>query len=213
MFTQVKAAGQSFVRDTVAKGQQSDLWRDLSGVQGPKRQPRRVQGGLAPDRAREVAAWLQRDGPVWWTLCCTGLGPREYWPFPREPLTGRWDVLPDRIVAHGTKREHRDRTIPRITTPVRPMIGYQAFRRRLTEAGRVLGIERLTPYVARRTFAHFLELAREIPDSRCDLYMGHSAKTDRAKYREHDVVPYLPEDTRALRQAVGPDPRYMRALA
>lgn len=206
MFVQVRAAAQSFVRDTVPKGQHSELWRDLAAVQGPKRRRRDVQGGLAPARAREVAEKLGRFGPMWWTLCCTGMESKEYW------RAGGFDVLLDRILIHGTKRESRDRVVMRLTTPVRPLLGVRAFRRRLKAVGDALGIPKLTPYVGRRTFSHFLELAG-ILDSRCDAYMGHSPKSDRAKYREHDVVPYLAEDAKAIRAKIGADPVYVRALA
>jgi hypothetical protein len=205
MFVQVKAAAQSFARDTVDQGRHSVLWRALAGIQGPKRLARQVQGGLHPARAREVAEGLGRLGPMWWTLCCTGMGRKEYW-------RTAWEVLADRILVHGTKREHRERVIPRLTTPVRPLVSEKRFAGQLAAVGRDLGIPRLTPYVARRTFAHFLELAK-ILDSRCDLYMGHSPKSDRAKYREHDVVPYLPADTAALKAVIGPEPRYLEVMA
>lgn len=212
MFVQVKAVCQAFVRDTVPQGAHSDLWRDVAAVQGPKRRRRDVQGGLTPDRAREVAERLGRLGPMWWTLCCTGMGAREYWRMPGEPRTGRWEVEPDRILVHGTKRHDRDRIVPRLTTPVRPMLSSKRFTKHLTAVGLALAIPKLTPYVARRTFAHWLELTK-IPDSRCDAYLGHSPKSDRAKYREHDVVPYLAADVKALRKVIGAAPRYMEVMA
>lgn len=217
MFVQVKAVCQAFVRDTVAKGAHSDLWRDVAAVQGPKRGRRDVQGGLTPGRARAVAEALATEygateGAMWWTLCCTGMGRREYWRMPREPGTGRWVVERDRILVHGTKRFARDRIVPRLTTPVRPAIGDKAFAKHLAKVGHDLGIRKLTPYVARRTFSHWLELAK-IDGSRCDAYMGHSPKSDREKYREHDVVPYLAEDRKAFRAVVGDDPQFMRVVA
>lgn len=205
MFVQVKAAAQSFVRSTVPKGQHSELWRDVASVQGPKRKARNVQGGLNPVAARAVAERLGRLGPMWWTLCCTGMGRKEYW---RTP----WEVEPTHLLVHGTKRESRDRIVLRVTTPVRPFVSEQAFAEALRAVGRELGIGRLTIYVARRTFAHFLELAK-IDDSRCDAYMGHAPKGMRGLYREHDVVPYLGTDILALRAAIGGEPVYVRALA
>ena len=214
MAVQVKAVAQAYARDRIPMGDQSALWRELAAIRGKRRRPRRsVQGGLSPASAREVSERLGRLGPMWWTLCCTGMGKREYWRFPREPLTGRWQVLSDRIVVHGTKRESRERIVPRLTTPVRPLLGEKRFALHLKGVGQALGIPRLTPYVGRRTFAHFLELAKSIPDSRCDAYMGHSPKSDRAKYREHDVGPYLSADTAALRSVVGPEPRYLEVMA
>lgn len=213
MFVQVKAAAQSFVRDTVPKGQHSPLWQALAAIQGPKRKRRDVQGGLTPDRAREVAEALGGMlGRMWWWLCCTGMGPREYWKYPNEPLTGRWEAYPDRVIVHGTKRDDRDRIVFRIADAIRPALGNKAFAKKLKAVGAELGIRKLTPYVARRTFSHWLKLAK-IDDSRCDAYMGHSPKSDREKYREHDVLPYLAEDRKAFRAVVGDDPQFVRVVA
>lgn len=213
-FTQAKAAAQSFVRVTVPKGQHSELWRDVSAVQGPKAGERDVQGGLTPDLARAVAERLGRLGPMWWTMCCTGMGVKEYWHL-------AWRVLEDRIFIRGVQKgkmeRPRDRVVPILTTPVRPLLGEKRFAKALEKVGAELRIEGLTPYVARRTFAHFLELAK-IPDSQCDALMGHSpGKKNAAKmrglYREHDIVPYLPALLKALRDTIGPDPVYVRLQA
>lgn len=209
MFVQVKAAAQSYVRRTVAKGQQSEMWKDLAGIQGPKRRARDVGLGLSPERAREVAVACSGHGPVygqmWWTMCCTGMHWKEY------AIDG-WKALADRIDVYGEKRAFRMRSVPLLTTPVRPACGERKFRRVLKAVGEKLGIEKLTSYVARRTFAHFLELTK-IPDSQCDILMGHSPKTDREKYREHDIVPYLPAIGAAMRKVIGQDPVYMKAMA
>lgn len=204
MFKRVKAAAQSFVSATARHGRHSDLWRDVAAVTGAKPRRRQVRGGLTPDVARAVAEKLGRLGPMWWTLCTTGMGRKEYW-------RTAWEVQPDRILVHGTKREHRDRTIPRLTTPVRPMVAEQRFAEALARAAAALGMTKLTIYVARRTYAHFLELA-QIIGSRCDAYMGHSPKMLRDLYREHDVEPYLADDTKALRAVIGADPAYLKAV-
>src|SRR5689334_18491283 len=77
MFRRVKAAVQSFVSDTVRHGQHSDLWRDVAAVQGPRVARRQVRGGLTPAQARAVAEQLGHLGPMWWTLCTTGMGRKE----------------------------------------------------------------------------------------------------------------------------------------
>jgi integrase len=214
MFSKVQAAAQSFVRSTVAKGHHSDLWRDVAAVEGRQGDRRDVLGGLTPDVARTVAERLGRLGPMWWTMCCTGMGNKEYWRLP-------WEVLEDRIFIRGVQKgrmdEPRDRVVPRLVTPVRPMLGEKRFTKALAKVGAELRIDGLTPYVARRTFAHWLELAK-IPDSQCDALMGHSPGTKgkakmRGLYREHEIAPYLPTITKAMREAIGADPVYMRALA
>lgn len=205
MFQRVKAAAMSFVRSTIPKGQQSDLWRDIAAIRGPKTTRRQVQGGLPPAVARQIAEKLGRFGPMWWTLCCTGMGPREYWVSP-------WKVAAGYIEIAGTKRERRHRRVPVVALPVRPLCGPRLFSQALAAVGRELLIPKLTMYVARRTYAHWLELAR-IPDSRCDRYMGHAPKDVRAGYREHEALAYMAEDAKALRSVIGGDPRYLQAVA
>ena len=220
MFVQVRAAWQSFVVHTVPQGRQSELWAGLAATEGPKRAPRDVGLGLSPDRARQVAESLAEefgpiDGQMWWSLCCTGMEPKEFW---RE---GGWKAPPGRIEIFGTKtlgkHRFRVRAVPAVVTPVRPGCAIKTFRERLHAVGEKLGIPKLTPYVARRTFAHFLELAKKVDpqllDSQCDILMGHSPKTDRDKYREHDIAPYLPAIGAALRKVIGEDPIYMRRMA
>lgn len=216
-FQRVQAAAQSFVTATVPKGQHSDLWRDVAAIQGARVAPRKVQKGLPPEKARAVAeALAARFGAtaaqMWWTLCLTGMGRKEYWKRKRDPASGRWEVRDDRILVHGTKRGHRDRVIFRTVTPVRATIPEKSFAEMLKDVGGGLGVANLTIYVARRTFSHVLELAK-ILDSRCDAYMGHSPKGVRGLYREHDVEPYLAGDAAAFRAALGKDPQYMRAMA
>lgn len=201
---QVLSAARTFAADVAPKGRGSELFRDVAGINWLRKPKRNVGLGLTPERAREVAEKLGRLGPMWWTLCCTGMGKTDYW-------YTRWDVLPDRIIVHGTKTDHRHRVVLRLTTPVRRMCGPRKFAEELARVGGELGLKQLTIYVARRTFAHFLELAR-ILDSRCDSYMGHSPKGDRGKYREHDVVPYLAEDVKAVRAVIGAEPQYVRAV-
>lgn len=208
MFRHMKTAAQSLVSDTVPKGQHSDLWRDVAAVEGRRAKRRDVQGGLPPEVCRRVAERLAKYGPMWWTMYCYGMGPKEYW-LP-------WKAATDRVYLRGVQKgrmaEPRDRVLPRTATPVRPLCAEQRFRKELAEVGRVLGIPKLTPYVARRSFAHLLELAK-IEDSRCDAYMGHAPKGMRGLYREHDVEPYLSADAAALRETLGADPMYLRAVA
>lgn len=209
MFVQSRAAWQSFVRDTSPKGRHGELWAAVAAVRGPKRPPRAVLGGLSPENARLVAERLGRLGPMWWTMVCTGMGRREYFELP-------WRVADDRLFVAGVQKggmtRPRDRVVFRATTPVRPLVAERAFSKALAAAGRELGISGLTVYVARRTFAHILELAR-IDDSRCDAYMGHSPKGMRGLYREHEVGPHLAADAAAFREVVGPEPTYMRITA
>jgi len=66
--------------------------------------------------------------------------------------------------------------------------------------------ESLTPYVARRSYAHWLEEAG-ILATRRKQYMGHARDVHQRdvheKYGEHDVTPHLAADAKLLLGYVG----------
>lgn len=187
MFNRVRSACQAFARDTA--GRYSELWREVSQVL-PKKTQRKDGHPQTPKQAESVRLDLGDYGQIWWSMCCTGMGPKELGLFPGEG--GDWEVKQDRVLIHGTKAEARDRVVPLIETPVRPNMQYAAFRRALAK-------HRLTPYDGRRTFLHWLEMAK-IPRSRIEYYAGHKAGRDvTSLYLDHDVGQYLAKDRRAVR--------------
>lgn len=125
-------------------------------------------------------------------MAVTGMGPKEYW--------GEWELQPDRIAIHGTKRAGRDRVVPRVGDVVRPKRGYQPFRVALAEASK----STVRPYDLRRSFATWLE-ASGIPRTRRRLYMGHGAKDVTDLYEHVQVAAYLEEDAGLLRRFLGRD--------
>jgi len=186
MFNRVRSHCQAFARDIA--GKYSDLWREVSQNQ-PKKTQRKAGDPQAPKEAEVIRLALGEYGPIWWSMCCTGMGPKELGLHPGEG--GEWEVLDDRVVIHGTKREARDRVVPLIEKPVKPCVQYPAFRRALNKLG-------VSPYDARRTFMHWLEMAK-IPRSRRKYYIGHSAGDVTSLYEDHDVGQYLAKDRRAIR--------------
>lgn len=187
MFNRTRSACQAFARDTA--GKYSELWRDVSQIL-PKKTQRKPGNPQTPKQADAVRTALGEYGLIWWSMCCTGMGPQELGLHPGTG--GDWEVESDRVLIHGTKRESRDRVIPLIEQPVKPCVQYPAFRRALAKHG-------LNPYDGRRTFAHWLEMAG-IPRSRRQYYMGHKAGRDvTSLYEDHDVGPYLAKDRRAVR--------------
>jgi integrase len=197
MFNVARSACQAFLRDTV--GRYHQLWVEVANVRPRRVRPKRGNP-QTPGEAGMIAQPLGPYGGMWWTMCCTGMGPSEYWD--RE-----WEILEDRIVIHGTKREGRDRIVPRVTTPVRPLILYPAFRRHLLEAtdGAV------TPYDARRSFAHWLEEAG-IPRTRRRQYLGHGKRDVTDIYEDFPVQRYLGEDAQRLREHIGREPRALEVV-
>jgi hypothetical protein len=131
-------------------------------------------------------------------------------PVPIRRWPGRqraWEVRTDRVAIHGTKRAGRERIVPRLGTPALPSSEYKAayhalvtVRQKLTKDHPLLA--GLVVYDARRTFAHWLELAK-IPRSRRMAYLGHSVRDVTDRYEQHSVEFYLTADRKALRHVVG----------
>lgn len=188
-FNLARSAAQAFARERF--GRRSTLWLEVSNVnvleelgrqRGRPVEPKELEklcGALAPD----VAAMA-------WTMATTGMGPAEYW----ERLGGWWKDEGSHIRVHGTKREGRDRSVPRVRPPARPVCWEGKFRDLLAEASR----GEIQPYDLRRTFAHWMELAR-IPRTRRRLYMGHGKRDVTDLYEFHEVQAFLADDGAALR--------------
>ena len=182
-FNKAKAHAQAFVRATQGK-RRSHLWADVADI-GNLEEHRKPGHPQPPERALEIKRKLGgAHGAIWWTMCCTGMGWRE--------LTGQWYAESDRVHILGTKRESRNRIVPRLGSPEKPLRGYKAFREALTGAD-----ETLVPYDGRRTFAHWLEESG-IPRTRRRIYLGHAVKDVTDLYEGHDVTHYIPEDRARL---------------
>ena len=195
MFNLARSACQSFARSIA--GPYSDLWRDVASV-GQRGYRKKKRGGLPVDEARKIADGLGQIGQMWWTMCCTGMGPKEYW-------HDGYRIEKDRIRIFGEKREARfGRFVPRIVTPVRALITYKPYRRHLAAVN-------LQPYDARRTFSHWMEMAG-IPKSRRRFYLGHQAKDVTDGYEDHSPEYYLAGDCRLLKEYVGAAPQLLRAV-
>lgn len=178
-FNKAKAHAQAFLRSTQGK-RRSHIWADVSDIASMEEQ-RKDGHPQPPVKALEIRRKLGgAHGAIWWTMCCTGMGWGE--------LTGRWYVEDDRVHIVGTKRESRDRMVPRIGAPEKPLRAYKAFRVALQSAA-----PDLVPYDGRRTFAHWLEMAG-VPRTRRRLYLGHKVADVTDLYEGHDVSHYIPED-------------------
>jgi integrase len=199
-FNQCRAACMSFVRRTFGK-RHDGLWGQVADIEVRKTHRRRGTP-LAPEQALVVAKALgRRHGAQWWAMCCTGMSPSEFFDY-------EWEVLKDRVVIHGQKREGRERIVPRLCNPSHPYTAYKAFYRRLVNVRAELAktdpfLGRIVPRDARRSFAHWMESAGII-ESRRESYMGHKpgARVIRL-YEDHAVEPYLTDDALALKHFVG----------
>lgn len=207
LFNHTRSAAQAFVRDTQPKGRHSELWRDISAI--PVHTVTRKRGNPQPvERARAIAERLGVDGQVWWTLCCTGMGWKEY-------NRDGWEVLPGRIKVYGQKRSARVREIPLICTPVRATCSEKIFAKRLAQVALELGYGHVTIRDARRSYRLWMELAK-IPEIAREAYMGHEAGNLDKLYGqlgESALDHFLPQHTDMLREYIGAAPAFVKVMA
>lgn len=168
MFNRTKALCQKFAKSEL--GRRHPVYQDLVDIDRLHEAPRRLPY-LTPDDLRQKTGKLEQPyGAMVWSLALTGMNWTEY--------EGRWEVLPDRIVVHGTKREARYRAIPLVGTVIRPGCRYKAFREHVAEVG-------LKPGYMRKCFSRWSEEAG-IPQARIRAYMGHSARDVTERYQDYD---------------------------
>ena len=134
---------------------------------------------------------------MWWAMCCTGMGPDEYW--------GGWHVEGDRICIHGTKTEARERFVPfvvPISTPDLTPSGMHSRFRKLDL--------KVTLYDARRSYTLWM-IEAGIPRIRRMMYLGHEITEVHDLYEEHEIGEFLETDALRLRKFIGrPLQRQMR---
>lgn len=198
-FNRARAAAQAFLRDTVTAN--DDTYREVQAIETLTPGKRDVAGGQTPAAAVDLAKKLPREAAVFWlVMCLSGMGPGE--------VAGRWNEEGDAgLRIKGTKRESRDRVVPRLFKLMpRPRVAAVTLRKHLlkTETG-------ITPYDGRRTFAHWMETAH-IARTRRKLYMGHKAGDVTDLYEQHDVTAFLTTDRDSLSGVARPAVNYLTEL-
>ncbi len=190
MFNRVKGMVLGFLRDVLTR--QNVLYQECAAVPRLPESRKRVGDPQRPDQAITIRALLA--GPVgnaWWAMCCTGMGPDEF-------FGGKWRLEDGRLHVLGTKRAARDRYVPLVEAIERSPLTQDQFQRALQRSG--LGVR---PYDARRTFAHWCDLAG-IPEIRRELYLGHSVWANlRTLYGAHESERFVEEDATRLKKVVG----------
>jgi hypothetical protein len=188
-FNRARAAALALIRDTV--GRRHALYAEVADVARLPERRQRARHPCTVAEARAIAQGLGATwGPIWWALCCTGMGPQEYW-------TDGWSLEREGIVIHGRKRTARERIVPLVFVPP----AAQGTRWGLRQALRRLGAS-VTLYDARRTYARWLDEVG-IPGYRQDAYLGHGPKSMRELYRWGELRAWLAEDGAVLRRYVG----------
>jgi len=88
--------------------------------------------------------------------------------------------------------------VPLVETIERSPLTQDQFQRALKRSGLCV-----QPYDARRTFAHWCDLAA-IPEIRRELYLGHAVLANlRTLYGAHESERFVDEDAMRLRKVVG----------
>ncbi len=188
-FNRVRTSAQAFLRDTFGK-RQSPLWAKVSDV-APRPTGDHEGHPKTPAEARDIREKLgPLFGPMWWSLCCSGMNPKEY-------LQDGWQVTPDALLVHGKKRKGRERRVPRVGAVVAPQRAYQRFRMALAEQG-------VEPLDGRRSFTLWMQMAG-IPRPRRQLYLGQGRGAVIDDYEMHEVAEMFAADTAKLQAVVGTD--------
>lgn len=184
-FNLARSAALAFVRATLKRNH--PLWLACAAVE-----PRRVPPSVVrqPQLPAVMAAAFPAPATdpvdaIAWAMLTTGMHAKECW--------GLWSLEAAGVRVFGTKREGRQRRVPRLLTPSAPAMHRRTFENKLRERG--LGFR---PYDLRRSYANWLEAAR-IPRTRRRLYLGHAAGDVTDLYEEHEVEAFLAEDATRVR--------------
>jgi len=123
------------------------------------------------------------------TMLFTGMSWKE--------LNGKWELLEDRLVIHGTKTKGRVRTIPRMLDQLaHPTRSLSQFKRELKKAN-----PGISPNSFRRTFGNWMAEAG-IPQHRRSRYMGHGVASMTERYERGEVERYLVDDAKLFSEYV-----------
>lgn len=176
-FNRTRAAVLAFVRDKF--GKRRPIYEQVVDI--PSLTERKHKRS-----APTVAVAIQvRDGlpaaasAMWWAMYTTGMGPKEY--------DGAWEVGVDRVAIHGTKRDSRDRIVPRVGNPTRRSMGWDQYGDALAAFG-------LQPYDARRGFSHLMEEAG-ITRIRRKMYMDHALGDVTGGYEKAELSAFRVSDS------------------
>lgn len=191
-FRTARTISLAFIRRTLSR--HHPLWYEIADVELLKV----VRGATHPFTVGEALQIQEKlggaTGAAFMTMCLTGMGPREFW--------GKWEVRPDRVSIHGTKRKARERAVPLVGAPTPPPLSYGRFSKTFREAFAELNMSGVL-YDCRRAYATWLVHAK-IPRARRKMYLGHSVGSGDITdlYEAHEVAAFLEADGRQLQAYV-----------
>lgn len=198
-FNHARAAVLSFVNKTNKLGRQSPIWVECAAVRVLP-VARSEKPYLPVQKCRAVAQALGRNGGMWWSMCVTGMNPKEY-------FEDGFEVGEDRIRVFGQKRIGRMRDIPLVYAPVEPWLGREGFKTAMqkVETG-------LTPKNGRDAYTQWLRAAG-VPPERVDMYLGHGKRTMLDVYQRYEAVAeILQADAELAREYIGEPYRQLQVM-
>ncbi len=192
-FNLARSAAQAFIRETL--GRHSKLWQEIAAIPPRKVVPKFHKNPQTVAGAMKIREQLEPNAAdIWWTLCTTGMRPKEFW--------GEWWTDHDRIKIVAAKKDERVmRVVPLLVKPAVPTMmpsGYDSALGRLSV--------KVAPYDGRRTYTNWLESAG-IPRTRRKLYLGHGKTDVTDLYEWHEVEAFIAEDRAKLLAYIGQEQR------
>lgn len=185
-FNHIKRAVQAFLRDRYSNSHQ--LYGEVRANRDLPVTPKQHKGWLTVQGVLALCNSLDDEmKAAVWSLCSTGMRPKEYFSTPWERRTYCLH-----IPFGKTRAALRD--IPDLGMCVPPPLSYSAFMQRLR---RRTGKRGVRPYDFRRTFMSWMEDAAIEPRRRL-VYFGHDVPQVTELYRQRPTLEQLRNDAEQL---------------
>jgi integrase len=197
-FNKVRTCLIRFVR--VSYGRSTPTYHQLGDIEKLRENPKKRTQPLSPARIDRLCEALPAEyAAMVWTMCSTGAGWGEY-----GEIEDKAHLKNPHIVIAGTKMDHKDgrrnRSVPRIYPPSVRVGTERAFQKIVKETAERLRLGLVLPYTFRKCYANWLAEAG-IPQWRVEAYMGHTPKSQTAKYQATDEHwRYVRDDAKKVRE-------------
>lgn len=184
-FNHVKRAVQAFLRDRYSNNHQ--LYGEVRAYKDLKVTPKQHKGWLTVQGVLALCNALDQEcQSVVWSLCSTGMRPKEY-------FGGTWERRTYCIHVPFGKTRAALRDIPDLGMCTSPAMSYSAFMQRLRRRSTN------RPYDFRRTFMSWMEDAGIDPRRRL-VYFGHEVPQVTELYRQKPTLEQLRNDAEIMTQ-------------
>lgn len=206
-FNLLRNYARAFVRDTL--GTRHEIYQTVKHDIGPivipghAKKKERKRHPLTPAEVLLLASKFSTTHPggaegapghgyTAIAMALTGMHPKEYF--------GDWDQKTNYVHVHGTKREGRDRMVPKLYPSKlwphqvlkRPTITKHSFERAFAAARKAAHLT-CTPLDLRRSFANWMESAG-VERARRRIYMGHNPGDVTDLYETQEMLKHLGDD-------------------